>query len=180
MTAEPTEPPAPRGAFRRLWGAGPLHLLGHLVLIAIVGYALSVMFEERFAPRPWNLLLWLLGGAVLHDAVLLPAYSAVNVAAARVMRPRSERAVPILNFVRVPAVMSGVLFLTFAPRILNGQPQNFERALGHAPPDYLGRWLAVTAGLFAISAALYAVRVLRVGRQTPDQSGAAAAVAPPR
>lgn len=163
-----------RGALRRWWGAGPWHLLGHLVLLAVAAYALSVMFEQRFAPRPWNLVLWLLGGAVLHDLVLLPAYSALNVVVAR-LASGGPRGVPVLSHLRVPAVVSGVLLLVFAPRIFDGQPQNFERALGHAPPDYLARWLVVTAALFAVSAGVYLVRWLRAGRASPDRSGSAPA-----
>ncbi|MEH3052524.1 MAG: hypothetical protein PGN13_00755 [Patulibacter minatonensis] len=170
--------PADRPTLRRpwrWWGAGPAHLIGHLLVIAVAAFALSVMFEERFAPRPWNLLLWLLGGAVLHDLVLLPAYSAVNIAAGRLLGADHERAVPILNHLRVPAVLSGVLLLTFAPRILDGQPQNYERALGHAPPDYLGRWLAVTAAFAVGSALVYVVRRLRADRASPDRSAPAGA-----
>lgn len=171
---------ARRGPFRRLWGAGPLHLLGHLAMIGVVAYALSVMFRAEFAPQPWNLILWLLGGAVLHDAVFLPAYSAVNVAAARLLSGRRAPRVPVLEHLRVPLVISGVLLLTFAPRIFAGQPQNFERALGHPPPDYLGRWLAVVAVLFGLSAAIYAVRFVRAGRATPDSPAAAGAPDPSR
>lgn len=165
---------------RRLWGRGPLHLLGHLLVIAIAAYALSVMFEERFAPRPWNLILWLVGGAVLHDLVLLPAYSVVNVVAVRLLGADAQRAVPVLNYLRTPAVIAGVLLLVFSPRIFDGQPQNFERALGHPPPDYLERWLWVTAALFAASALLWAVRRVRAGRATPDPSGADPGAAPVR
>jgi hypothetical protein len=164
------------GRFRRVWGAGPLHLLGHLAVIAVAAYALSVMFEERFAPRPWNLLLWLFGGAVLHDAVLLPAYSVVNVALARLLGVHRGRRVRLLAHVRFPAVISGVLLLTYSPRIFGGQPQNFERALGYPPPDYFGRWLAVTAALFAASALIAGVRALRGGRPMPDRAAAADAV----
>ncbi len=49
------------------------------------------MFREEFAPRPWNLILWLLGAAVLHDAVFLPAYSALNVAASRLLAGDAPR-----------------------------------------------------------------------------------------
>lgn len=164
---------APEAAGRRLrwWGAGPGHLLGHVLLIAVAAWALSVMFEERFAPRPWNLLLWLVGGAVLHDAVFLPAYSAVDRVTRAVLRGDASRAVPVINHLRVPAVLCGVLLLTFSPRIFNGQPQNFERALGNPPPDYLGRWLAVSAAVCAASAMIYTVRRLRVSRDpvSPDR-----------
>lgn len=140
-------------ALRRIYGGGPLHLLGHVAVIAIAAYALSIMFRDVFAPQPWNLVLWLLGGAVLHDLVLLPAYSAINVAGARVWGGRQG-----INYVRVPAIVSSVLLLVFLPRIANGQPQNFERALGHAPPDYFARWLLITGLLFVASLAVWLVR----------------------
>lgn len=147
---------------RRIYGGSPLHLLGHVVLIGVAAYALSIMFRSTFAPEPWNLVLWLLGGAVLHDLVLLPAYSAVNVGASRAWKSS-----PSINYVRVPTIISLVLLLVFLPRIANGQPQNFERALGHAPPDYLGRWLLVTALLFAGSLIVWAVRRVAVRRDRP-------------
>ena len=132
---------------RRVYGAGPLHLLGHLAAIAVAAYALSRAFQPRFAPQPVNLAAWLLGGALLHDLVLLPAYSTVDQLAQRALRADRCRAVPVLNHVRVPAVLSGVVLLVYAPRILDRQPQNVVNALGHGPPDYLARWLIVTGAL---------------------------------
>lgn len=169
---------------RRHYGAGPLHLAGHLLLIALVAYLLSTLFEARFAPEPLNLVLWLLGGAVLHDAVILPAYSALNIAVAQLLGARQaagdsstpptsrdlQRPVAILPHLRTPAVVSAVLLAVFFPRILNQQPQNFERALGYAPPDYLERWLLVTAGAFALSALIFAARSVRARRQLPSSS----------
>ncbi len=148
--------PQPMTTLRNAYGAGPLHLLGHVLVIGIAAWALSIMFRAPFAPQPLNLVLWLLGGAVLHDLVFLPAYSAVNVGLTRV-----AGATPAINYVRVPAVVAGILFLAFFPRITNRQPGNFERALGHAPPDYLGRWLLITALLFAGSAVIWGVQRLR-------------------
>ncbi|MBO9534795.1 MAG: hypothetical protein J7513_17610 [Solirubrobacteraceae bacterium] len=185
-TTAPDAAPASPGAaqrFERLWGTSPWLLAGHLAVILVAAYALSVMFQERFAPRPFNLILWLVGGAVLHDAVLLPAYSALNVVAAKALKTSNGggiRRIMVLNHVRVPAVISGVLLLVFSPRIFAGQPQNYERALGHPPPDYLARWLAVTAALFVLSGLLFAVRRLRADPASPDPSGAGAAADAPR
>ncbi|MDO9352718.1 MAG: hypothetical protein Q7T55_03430 [Solirubrobacteraceae bacterium] len=192
----------PTSLFRRLYGRGPFHLIGHVVVIGITAYVLSMMFQARFAPQPLNLALWLLGGAVLHDGVFLPIYGVLNTAfqratgagdgtslkalamgpapaavstgsaepAAEADRTPAEpqeptrdqrRAVPLINHVRTPVVISAVLFLVFLPRILDRQPQNFVNALGHEPPDFLARWLFVTAVLFAGSAVLYGVRRLR-------------------
>lgn len=160
------------GRFERLYGAGPLHLLGHLIVIAIAAYALSIMFEARFAPRPLNLVLWLLGGAVLHDAVFLPLYSALGVATTRIVGADGGRRVPVLNHLRTPFIVAAVLFLVFLPRITDRQPQNFVNALGHPPPDYLARWLLCVVVLFGGSALLYLARWLRAG---PRHEGASTA-----
>ncbi len=138
-----------------------MRLAGHLLAIAVAAWALSHMFDARFAPYPLNLALWLVGGALLHDLVLLPAYSAADAAARRVLPA------DVLNHVRVPAAVSGIVLLVYFPLILDRQPRNFERALGYAPPDYLARWLWFTAALFATSAVLFAVRRLPAGRPAP-------------
>jgi hypothetical protein len=175
---------------RRRYGAGPLHLLGHLLAIAVAAYALARAFQPRFAPQPVNLAAWLLAGALLHDLVLLPAYTGLDRLAQRALRADGRRAVPVLNHVRIPAVLSGVLLLVYAPRILDRQPQNVVNALGHRPPDYLGRWLALTAALAAGSAAVYVVRASRAaaarrsGRSpapspSPDRRPPSRAGAPP-
>jgi hypothetical protein len=139
---------------RRRYGASPLHLLGHLALLGVAAYALSRAFQPRFAPEPVNLLAWLVGGALLHDLVLLPAYSALDAAAVRALGPS------LLNHVRVPFVLSALVFVVYAPRILDRQPRNVVNALGVAPPDYLARWLWLTAALFAASALWYVIRVV--------------------
>jgi hypothetical protein len=69
-----------------------------------------------------------------------------------------------VNYVRVPLLLSAVIFIVFAPRILDRQPQNFTNALGHAPPDFFMRWVWFTIGVIVASAALYAVRWVRAGR----------------
>lgn len=142
----------------RRYGASPLHLLGHLAAIAVVALALAQMLAPDVAPFPLNLLLWLFAGALVHDLLILPAYAAAD---------RGLRAVvpaAAVNHVRFPAAIAAVTLLVYFPRILDRQPQNYERALGHPPPDFLGRWLAFTAALFALSAILYAARRLRAGR----------------
>jgi hypothetical protein len=144
---------------RRTYGAGPLHLLGHVGLIVIAAYALSRAFQPRFAPEPLNLAAWLAGGAFVHDLLLLPAYALADAAARRTI-PR-----PLLNHVRIPAALSGVVLLVYSPRILDRQPQNVVNALGEPPPDYLSRWLLLTAGLFVASALVYAFKAARAARR---------------
>jgi hypothetical protein len=139
---------------RRRYGGSPLHLLVHLALVAVAAWCLAQMFGAHVAPRPVNLALWLLLGAVAHDLVLLPAYALAD---------RGLRCLPraVLNHVRVPLAISGVLLLVWFPLILGTRPSGYAAALGREPPDYLGRWLSVTAGLALLSAVLFAARRLR-------------------
>jgi hypothetical protein len=142
---------------RRLYGSGPLHLVAHLALIAFAAWALAQMFQLNVAPQPLNLVLWLALGAVVHDLLLLPAYALVD---------RAIRLLPAgaINYVRVPLAVSALLLLVWFPVILNRQPGNYVNALGREPPDYLGRWVAVTAGLVLASALVYGVRRLTGSR----------------
>jgi hypothetical protein len=129
---------------RLRYGASPLHLAGHLAALAVAAYALSRVFQT-------GVLVWLVGGALLHDLVFLPLYSLADGLARRA----SRRAI---NYVRVPAVISGTLLLVYFPLILSKAPATYERNTGRHPPDYLARWLAITAALFAGSAVIWAIR----------------------
>jgi hypothetical protein len=70
------------------------------------------------------------------------------------------------NHLRVPAVLSGLLFLVYVPLILRLGPSTYRAATGSEPADYLARWLFVTAMLFAVSLIAYAIRVGRASRST--------------
>ena len=59
-------------------------------------------------------------------------------------------------------MLSGLLLLTFFP-LIAGIPKNFDRISGGPLPPFLGRWLLVTAVLFAGSAVLLAIRVRLAG-----------------
>lgn len=137
--------------FRRRYGASPLHLVGHLAAIAAGVYAVAQVLDPRFS-EPLNVLAWLLGGALLHDLVLLPLYTLLDAGARLVVGERAT------NFVRFPAVIAGVLFLVYFPLIVGNGRENYLRSTGHEPPDYLGRWLAISAALFIASALLYLLR----------------------
>jgi hypothetical protein len=140
------------------YGAPVWHLAGHALAFAAIAYALSRLLQPSVG-RPPAILVWLVGGALLHDLVFLPLYSLAD----RAIRAVGGRAV---NYVRVPAVISGVLLLVYFPLILSEAPAAYERNTGRPPPDYLARWLAITGGLFAASAAVWAVRAIRQRRST--------------
>jgi len=143
---------------RRHYGASPWHLVGHVLALAIMVYAVSRVLDPRFS-RGLNVLVWLVGGAIVHDLVLVPAYSALDGVARRVTRRRAPRAVPAINHLRFPAAISGAMLLVYFPLILTRADGNYVRSTGHHVTGFATRWLTITAGLFLASGLLYLVRV---------------------
>jgi hypothetical protein len=142
---------------RLRYGAPAWHLAGHALAFAAIAYALSRLLQPAVG-RPLAVIIWLIAGAVLHDLVFLPLYSLGD----RILRAAGGRAV---NHLRAPAAISGVLLLVYFPLILSKAPATYERNTGRPPPDYLGRWLAITAGLFTASGLLWAFRAARSARR---------------
>ena len=137
---------------RERYGASPLHLLAHLAVLPLVAWAL-LQFIDR--PDAGRILLWLALSAVVHDLVLLPFYSALDRAGQRAA-PR-----PAINYVRVPALLSGLLLLVFFPAISGKGEPSFQRVSGLTYDGYLARWLLITAAVFALSGIVYLVRGTR-------------------
>jgi len=122
--------------------------------------------EAQAVHAAGNVAVWFVGTIVVHDLLLLPLYSLVERVAARLARASARPAragsppppgVLALNHVRVPAMISGLLFLLFFPSIL-GRNEGYVGASGLEPDVYLGRWLALTGALFVLSGVLYAIR----------------------
>ena len=130
------------------YGASPLHLLAHLALLPLCAWALLQIADAR---RAENIVLWLVAAVILHDLVLLPAYSLLD----RLATPRLGGAI---NYVRVPAGLSLLLLLVFWGTIAGKGERAFHHASGLTYDGYLGRWLLATGGLFALSGALYLLR----------------------
>jgi hypothetical protein len=133
---------------RRLYGASPVHLLAHLVALPLVAFALLQVARSGTAVA---IFTWLAASVVLHDLVLLPFYGLLD----RVERRAAGRAV---NFVRFPAGISLLLLLVFLPAISGKGNGAFHGVSGLDYEGYLGRWLLITAGLFAASGVIYLVR----------------------
>jgi uncharacterized membrane protein len=136
------------------YGGSPLHLLAHLILLPLSGWALLTVLDFRAAS---NVVLWLVGAVILHDLVLLPAYSTLD----RLARTATRSAI---NYVRVPAGLSLLMLVMFWGTIRGKGEGAFRRVSGLEYEGYFARWLLVTAALFALSAAVYFVRT-RTGRQ---------------
>ena len=130
--------PLPR--LRRRYGAGPWHLAGHLIALAIG-----------------------------HDLILLPAYSVLDRSArsllARLPRRRPAR-VPMVNHLRAPALISGLLLLIYAPLISGRADYGYRLDSGHPAAGYLRNWLLISAALFLGSGLIYLARVLRAAARS--------------
>jgi hypothetical protein len=145
-------------AFRATYGASPVHLLGLLASFVLV--FLAARHVHAADPSAWwRYALWFAGAAVAHDLLLFPVYSALDrllrLGGRRRMRPET------VNFVRVPAVLSGLLLLVFLPAIRRGGEDAFALASGRDQDAYALHWLLVTLVLFAASGLLYVARRLR-------------------
>lgn len=152
--------------FRRWYGAEPLHLLALLGALALAGLA-----AYRLVPdEPRKVLAWFVGAVVVHDLILFPLYALADRSLTDVVRHRrtgSEPARLAVNHIRFPVLMSGLLLLMWFPLIL-GMTGRYQAVTGLTTDVYLGRWLAVSAALFVVSAAAYAIRLRRSGvRPTP-------------
>jgi hypothetical protein len=163
-----TRPTGMRAGFRRRYGASPLHLLGHLLAFAVIAFAIRQIFKS---PAPLEYVGALLALAVLHDLVLLPFYSWLDGLGRRFagrlqsrLAPRRARTVPLVNHFRAPALISGILLLIYAPLIAKRADSWYMQSTGHPIVHYLRNWLLITAVLFAGSALIYAIRVLRQRR----------------
>jgi hypothetical protein len=146
---------------RQRYGASPVHLLAHLVGFAIVAFALDRLFSGGDVKV---LLIWYLGFAIAHDLVFVPAYTGLDrlfrAVLARLPRP-IRTGPPIINHVRVPAVISGLLLIIYLPLISRRNEAWYFDLSGHYLTHYLSDWLLITAVLFLASGLIYATRVAR-------------------
>jgi hypothetical protein len=161
----------------RWYGASPLHLLALLGCFALAGYAAA-----RLVPsRPLGIAAWFLGAVIGHDLLLMPLYTLADRSAAAVLRHRAARLpeLPWINYLRVPAALSGLLFLVWFPLILRLRTR-YQASTTLSPDPYLWHWLAVTGVLFLISAAALALRIrlLRQPSAPPEQRLASSGSSP--
>ncbi|GAB3069790.1 hypothetical protein [Micromonospora schwarzwaldensis] len=136
---------------RRAYGAAWWHLALLVGCFAVTGWIALRLAGEPTAGR---MLLWFVGAVVAHDLVLFPAYATLD----RLLRRAGPSA---RNHVRVPAYGAALLFGLFLPGVLGLGDGTYSAATGLTPEPLLGRWLVLSAVLFAVSGLLYAVRRLR-------------------
>lgn len=154
----------PRALLRRWYGEGPLHLVLMAASFALAGYAGVRLLEGDTL----GVIVWFVGAALVHDLVLVPVYASADLLLRRTLRPRSAS----VNFVRVPAFISGLLLLVWFP-LITRQAERYEPASGLSPDVFLGNWLLITAGLFLVSGLWLVVRTVRLRRRETKERPAA-------
>jgi hypothetical protein len=161
----------------RWYGAGPLHLLALLACFGLAGYAAA-----RLVPsQPLGVAAWFLGAVIGHDLLLMPLYSLADRSAMAAIRHRHPQlpVTPWINYVRVPAALSGLLLLVWFPLILRlRSPYHASTTLSADP--YVWHWLAVTGALFLLSAVAFALRLRRGPRAALPLEPRAPALPPQR
>jgi hypothetical protein len=146
------------GPVKRRYGAGGWHLVGHIIAFAVAAYALAQIVHGGHVV---NFAAWFVGAAFLHDVVFLPLYSLLDrLIGRRAHRTERSGAVSLINYVRVPALISGLLLLVYFPLIFGTAERTYVGASGHHPVGYARNWALITAALFLASVALYALRIL--------------------
>lgn len=121
-----------------------------------------------------SILIWFLGAALLHDLVLFPLYALVDrlhIAGIHTLRrrrghhPDRPAHASVINYVRIPALVSALLLLGFLPGIIEQGAPTYLAATGQTQAPFLHRCLLFTATISALSAAAYALRYTLTYRQ---------------
>ncbi len=162
---------------RRRYGAGPLHLLSLLACFALGGYAVTRIVGQA----GWvKIFAWFVLCLVAHDLIGWPLYAIADRSAVRLSRRHPERlpAVPWINHLRVPAVISAVLLGISFPLVLRLSQAYYLASTGFTENAYVGNWLLVTGILFVASAVIYAVRVGRARRRAQEAAPAPVEIRP--
>jgi hypothetical protein len=159
--------------FARLYGSRPLHLLTLITGFTLFGYVVAIIKPVTlWNPQAWwqSIIVWFAAAIVAHDLVLFPAYACLDWLLSRTRAtPAASRAhprVPVLNYLRVPALGAGLTLLVFLPGIIEQGATTYQAATGQTQDPFLARWLLLTAAMFAVSAGIYALRVTTVRRHT--------------
>lgn len=169
----------PAARFRRFYGSHPLHMLTMAAAFALLGYiVITAGPETLWTPQgTWwhSITLWLCAAFVAHDFVLFPIYALADrlLSIPGRARHRLEPPVAVRNYLRMPALGSGLLLLLFFPGIIRQGAPLYVADTGLTQHPFLGRWLLLTAAMFATSALAYATRLLLARRTTRLSTGQA-------
>lgn len=137
------------------------------LLLLACSFALAAYAGIRLLAGDWlGVTLWIVGAALLHDLVLLPLYTLADRAVAGSLGAAGRRGWTL--YVRVPALLSGLLLLVWFPLISGMVDEPYRLATGLSPDGFLTRWLLISAVLFGGSALLLLWRLRRATKQRPS------------
>jgi hypothetical protein len=161
--------------FAACYGSDPLHLLGTIAAWALAGYVVIQLGPQAL----WNhqvwwqsIAVWFLAAIIAHDLVLFPLYALADrsltgaFAAVRSRRSAAPPRVSALNYVRIPTLAAGLSLMLFFPGIIAQGQFSYIAATGQDQQPFLGRWLALVAAVYSVSAIAYAVRLATTARSS--------------
>ncbi|MGH3541935.1 MAG: hypothetical protein ACRDTO_06085 [Mycobacterium sp.] len=137
---------------------------------ALFGYIVATVKPMTlWNPHTWwqSIAVWFAAAVVAHDLLLFPIYALAD----RILWIRRGRRVDrgprvsARNYLRIPAMASGLTLLVFLPGIIEQGAGTYLAATGQTQQPFLGRWLLLTAVMFGASAVLYLVRSVLAGRR---------------
>jgi hypothetical protein len=160
-----------RTTFRDVYGSYPLHLMTMAAGFALLGYVVATVKPMTlWNPHSWwqSIAVWFAAAVIAHDLVLFPIYAlADRILWARARRRRvRHRPVSVRNYLRIPALGSGLTLLVFLPGIIGQGASTYLAATGQTQQPFLGRWLLLTAAMFGTSAIVYLLRLALARRRT--------------
>ncbi|GAB7145896.1 hypothetical protein [Mycobacterium riyadhense] len=162
--------------FAAHYGSNPLHLLTMVSGFALLGYILATFKPATlWNPNTWwqSIAVWLAAAIIGHDLVLFPIYALADRLVSGKDRRRHHLYVVARNHIRIPAMGAALTLLIFLPGIIQQGAATYQAATGETQQPFLGRWLLLTAAMFAISALGYAARLaiarFSVEKGAPDQ-----------
>lgn len=162
-----------RAAFRDCYGSRPLHLLTMTTGLALFGYVVATVKPATLwnAHTWWqSIAVWFAGAVIAHDLVLFPIYALadriLNLGRDRASRVGASPRVSARNHIRVPALGSALTLVVFLPGIIEQGAPTYLAATGETQQPFLGRWLLLSAAMFAVSAAIYTARLAVAPRRT--------------
>jgi len=158
-----------RTVFHDIYGSYPLHLLTMAAGFALLGYVVATVKPMTlWNPHSWwqSIAVWFAAAVIAHDLVLFPMYAlADRILWARAgRRPVRHLPVSVRNYLRIPALGSGLTLLVFLPGIIRQGASTYLAATGQTQQPFLGRWLLLTAAMFITSAMVYLLRLAVAGR----------------
>jgi hypothetical protein len=160
-------------SFRRLYGAGPLHLVVLVVTLGVGAYAVVTLLGGEQAS--WlRIGVWFLAAVFVNDLVLNPLAAVLDGVLRGALRwlPETPAAPTTINHIRVPLLGAVLTFLVFLPGIVRqGEPVVVgQTGLDQSP--FLLRWVLLVVGMIAVSALVLALRARRARRAVTRRSAA--------